>query len=118
MAKLYDEVKKVAVHLARLDGSAVAEIKKSAERDRFEEMYWALLIGVEGPSVESAMVRLRRHFENWADGGKKPVGGDATTDVYQASLELSEACASELSAIEARIDSLTEQVTTLTAPLR
>src|SRR5260370_34363558 len=51
--KLYDEVEKLATHLAEL--KEVDQIKKSPERSQFEQMYWAQLIGVEGPEVEAAM---------------------------------------------------------------
>jgi hypothetical protein len=115
--KNYDEAKKVAQELAGLEASAVDQIKiGQPKRQQFEQLYWADLIGVEDKHVESAMVRLRKHFENWVATGKKPEGGDYKTDVYQAALKLSEACEKDVQALEETINALDEQIVSLSAP--
>jgi hypothetical protein len=113
--KAYDEAKKVAQDLAGLDVQAVDQVKGGQKRQQFEQLYWADLIGVEDRHVESAMVRLRKHFETWVATGKKPEGGDYKTDVYQAALKLSEACENDVQALESMINSLNEQIVALSA---
>jgi hypothetical protein len=111
--KSYDEAKKVAQELAGLDEKAVDQVKGGPKRQQFEQMYWADLIGVEDRHVESAMIRLRKHLEQWVATGKKPLGGDYETDVNQAALKLSQACERDVQALEDTINTLNEQIVTL-----
>jgi len=91
---LFDEVKGLAAKLAN------TETPDKAVMSRFEEMYYASLIGVEklnGP-VEQAMVRFRLKL--------KGLPGAPETSLDQLSLQLSTAC--EIEAKESE-DSLIEQ---------
>jgi hypothetical protein len=115
MRKLYDEDKKLVTYLAGLDESQAARVKTSPEREQFEQMYWAQLIGVEGPDVEAAMVQLRGHFETWAASGRKPVGDSPETDVHQAALNLSHQCENELKQMEEVLTRMNRQIAELTA---
>jgi len=95
---LYNEVKAIATRLARS-----ADTNDQAFKDdfaKFDEMYWANLIGVEGPSVESAMVRFRQAIESWLNSQVKP------SDMMELSLELSSACSAEIKELDGQIDDL------------
>jgi hypothetical protein len=81
---LLDEAKTVAARLANA-GPDPASLK------RFEELYFAALIGVEQPrgEVEAAMVRFRRRLHKEGDAEGESLG--------QLALALSRACETELS---------------------
>jgi glutamate synthase domain-containing protein 1 len=115
--KVYDEAKKVAQELVGLGEESVDQLKVGqAKRQQFEQLYWADLIGVEDKHVESAMVRLRKHFEKWVATGKKPAGGNYETDVNQAALKLSEACETDVQNLEDTITKLSEEIVALSSP--
>jgi len=109
--KLYGEATLAAIRLAQLDECAVDFVKKSPDREQFEELYWARLIGVEGPEVESAMVHLRKLFERWVSTGKKP-----ETDVHQAVLDLSKICEKDLKKLEDEISAREAELSKLVVP--
>lgn len=91
---LFDEAKGIAAKLAN------ADTPDKATLIRFDEMYFASLIGVEklqGP-VETAMVRFRRKL--------KQLPGAPSESLEQLSLELSTACEKELKESE---DAILEQ---------
>lgn len=83
---LYEQVMTLAVQLSNLDESEVSQVKNGPERKQFEELYWAKLIGVESREVESAMVVLRRRFEEWVSTRKKDIA------IRQDVLALSTSC--------------------------
>ncbi|HET8546692.1 MAG TPA: hypothetical protein VFL57_01740 [Bryobacteraceae bacterium] len=80
---LLDEAKTLAARLANV-GTDAASLR------RFEELYFAALIGVEQPGgpVEAAMVRFRRKLRNEA--------GAPAESLDQLALALSRACETEL----------------------
>jgi hypothetical protein len=81
---LLGEAKKLAATLASVDSPDKESIT------RFEELYYADLIGVEEPQgeVERAMVRFRKKLKNLRTA--------PDNDLYQISLDLSRAVESEL----------------------
>jgi hypothetical protein len=101
-SELYNEVKTIATRLARSDDSVAQEFKDDFEK--FDEMYWANLIGVEGPKVESAMVRFRRAIELWVKTREKP------DNMMQLALALSSACSAELGDIDDQINDLKARI--------
>jgi hypothetical protein len=81
---LLEEAKTVAAQIANTDSPVQESLK------RFDELYFAALIGVEklnGP-VEEAMVRFRRQLKREAES--------PSTTLPQLALELSTACETEL----------------------
>jgi hypothetical protein len=100
---LFGEAKLVAAKLATATDVSLA----SPVRQRFEELYWASLIGVEqkGGDVSGAMVA----FRNAMNGG----GGGA--DLHQLSLQLSNACEIELKNGEAEIEGIRKEIKNLYA---
>jgi len=88
---LLGEAKKLAAKLASIE---------SPDKDsvtRFEELYYADLIGVEEPQgeVEKAMVRFRQKL--------KSLHGAPSDDLYQLSLDLSKAVELELKKSENKL---------------
>lgn len=82
--KLFDEVKVVAARIAN------SPQPKPADVTRFDELYYADLIGLEGADVEGAMVRFRRKFRKENEAPADPIG--------QLALQLAIACETELAA--------------------
>jgi hypothetical protein len=111
MRKAYDEVKKLATHLADLSDSDsdVVLLRSGSERKQFEDAYWSDLIGVEGKRVEVAMVKLRNSFEKWSSSGKRP------DDVTRLRLALSQSCEAEIEEIETTIKGLDAKIAKLGA---
>lgn len=98
--KLFDEAKLIATRLATARSPAETDTK------RFEELYWADLIGVEqlkGP-VEAAMVQFRRKLRGEPAAPPDPI--------EQLSLNLGLACETELKTSE---DDLLAQHKAITA---
>jgi hypothetical protein len=101
-SELYKEVKAIVARLARSDDPAAQEFQDDFKK--FDEMYWANLIGIEGPTVEAAMVRFRRAIERWLEEKEKP------EDMMQLSLALSSACSEEIEDIDDQIDDLKARI--------
>lgn len=101
-SELYNEVKAIAARLAGFESPTTQAFKDDFRK--FDEMYWANLIGVEGPRVESAMVRFRKAIEHWRDTGKRP------EDMMQLSLQLSSACSDEIGDIDDQINDLKARI--------
>ena len=86
---LFAEAKKIASRLANARSPAAADVQ------RFDELYDADLIGLEGAKVESAMVRFRRKL-------RQEVSAPADS-LEQLALQLSAACKEELMASQAAL---------------
>ena len=98
--KLFDEAKLITTRIA------TAKPPTDSDTKRFEELYWADLIGVEqlkGP-VEAAMVQFRRKLRGEAGALPDPI--------EQLSLQLGFACETELKTSE---DDLLAQHKAITA---
>ena len=86
---LFAEAKKIASRLANARSPAAADIQ------RFDELYDADLIGIEGRTVEAAMVRFRRKLRNDPNAPGE--------SLERLALELSTACKEELAASQAAL---------------
>lgn len=102
--KLFDEAKKLAAGLANAKAPAAIDVR------RFDELYYADLIGVEqleGP-VEAAMVRFRSKLRGDADAPKEHI------DLL--ALELARACETEMKASKDGLLNQHKAITTLVTP--
>lgn len=102
--QLLREAKKRAARIASAGGA------DAPSRVRFEELYFADLIGVEqddGP-VEEAMVRFREKM--------KGLAGAPDLSLYKLSLELSIAVEEEISVSEVKLRKLQERISALIGP--